>query len=86
MSGYTLAEDGYKGKKGTVLGNWKANETYMLTYALTYRLSGKAMPWATLRNLSAGSELGDIGKTLCDKAPLNTSTTNDDPRTIQALV
>ena len=86
LTGYKLAEDGYKGKKGTICENWKADENYLLSYALAFRLSGRASLWATLRNLFAGNDLGEIGKSPDGKASFNPSTLNDDPRTILALI
>lgn len=86
LTGYKLAEDGYKGKKGTDQENWKADENYLLSYALAFRLSGRARLWETLRRLFAGIDLGDIGESPEGKTSLNRSSLNDDPRTILSLI
>lgn len=86
LTGYQLPEDGYFGPKGKTMETVEGDANFLPVYALAFRLQGSKELWDTLRSLSKGNSLGDIGKDPGDKPQLDYSCTTPSPRIIFAFV
>lgn len=86
LSNYTLARDGYYGKKGTVLKPYPAGSDFLLSYARAYTLEQDGALWDVARGIAKGQGLGDVGDMNGEHIKVDLATRNSDPYAIFALI
>lgn len=86
LSGYVLQRKGYYGEKGSVLKQYKARNTFLLSYARAYLITGDANLWTMARGIAKSNGLGDLGTEPGKNMALNDATTVNDVHSLFALI
>ncbi|WP_209331221.1 hypothetical protein [Lunatimonas salinarum] len=85
LSGYEIKRDGYYGKAGTKFESSTVPSILLWSYALAFRLSGDPVLWETVRHMSKGFGLGDLG-IWGEKPHVNLGTQASDPLMLFAIL
>ena len=78
LEGFEIPKEGYFGPKGRIVEAYKIHATELWAYALAYRITKDAFLWTTLRSMTKGLELGDIGESPQAEPVLNSENTYAD--------
>lgn len=86
LSNYVLPRDGYYGKKGTVLSQYKADSKFLLSFARAYALVPSDYLWTVIQGIAKSEDLGDVGSKAGQNMALHMGTKNRDPFAIFTLI
>lgn len=83
---FTLARDGFYGRRGQVLRAYRPGGDFMLAYMRAYAAEPAPVFWQVVAGIAARQGLGDLGRQPGVAMALNRQTKNADPYAIFVLV
>lgn len=86
LTDYALKRNGYYGKKGEVLRQFKASSIFLLSYARGFLLTSEPELWKMARGIAKYNTLGDLGTVPGQEVAVNLNTENHDPYVLFALL
>ncbi len=86
LSNYVLPRDGYYGKKGTVLSQYKADSKFLLSFVRAYAMVPSDYLWTVIQGIAKNEGFGDVGSAVGQNLRLNMDTKNRDPFAIFSLI